>query len=70
MPKRTDLPAGTAQAFNEWMRRFIDEPQRFKSEWDSVTDYIREKLAGQTPSYGDCCARYLAELLRGIETDD
>ena len=54
-----------AQAFNEWMRRYIDEPDRFKREWQQVEEFKREHADGVVPSYGDRCAEYLQRLMRG-----
>lgn len=51
-----------AQAFNEWMRRYIEEPERFRREWESIEQF---KAEGANPTYGDRCAAYLAELMAG-----
>ena len=49
-------------AFNEWMRRYTDEPERFARDWQIVQEFLATS-DGQTPSYGASCAEYLAELL-------
>lgn len=54
----------TAQAFNEWMRRFIEEPERFAREWQSVEEFKRDEAAGKEPDYGETCAAYLSQLKR------
>lgn len=52
----------TAACFNEWMRRYIDEPERFSREIQDVQDFLRAEASGQEPSYGAECAAYLAKL--------
>ena len=51
-----------AKCFNEWMRRFIEEPERFAREFQSVTEFQREEAEGKEPSYGESCAGYLTQL--------
>ena len=51
-----------ATAFNEWMRRYTEEPKRFAREWQTVSKYLAEKSAGETPSYGTCSAAYMLQL--------
>lgn len=51
-----------AKAFNEWMRRFIDEPERFKREFEEVGAFLAEEADGAEPSYGERCASYLAQV--------
>jgi len=53
----------TAAAFNEWMRRYTEEPERFEREWVTVKKFLDEEAAGKTPSYGEECAAYLAWLI-------
>jgi hypothetical protein len=48
--------------FNEWMRRFIEEPARFTQEFEAVLAFLQEEQAGQVPSYGDECVAYLLWL--------
>ena len=55
-----------AAAFNEWMRRYIEEPDRFDREWQSVGEYIQETSEGKTPSYGESCAAYLSRLIEEL----
>jgi hypothetical protein len=52
-----------AEAFNEWMRRYIDEPARYLREWETVEEFKREDAAGETPTYGEVCAAYLQALM-------
>jgi hypothetical protein len=59
--KRTD-----AQAFDEWMRRYIQEPERFKREFEDVEQFVREGgTEGQDTTYGQNCAEYLRRLREG-----
>lgn len=51
-----------AKAFNEWMRRYIEEPERFEREFRAVENFKREESEGAEPSYGEACAAYMAQL--------
>ena len=51
------------KAFNEWMRRYIEEPERFEREFQSVDRFLKDEAEGQEPTYGDSCARYIEELV-------
>lgn len=55
-----------ADAFNEWMRRYIDKPERFEQEWQTVGKVLAEKAAGQTPSYGAQSAAYVETILSDL----
>jgi len=52
-----------AAAFNEWQRRFIEEPDLFKEQWASIKRTLQERADGVEPSYGANCASYLESLL-------
>jgi len=52
-----------AQAFNEWMRRYTDEPERFAREFKVCGEFLDEVAHGEEPSYGERCAAYLAGLM-------
>jgi hypothetical protein len=52
-----------AAAFNEWMRRYIEEPERFLREWQTVERFQAEANGGREPTYGERCAAYLEELM-------
>lgn len=64
------MPRTRAQAFDEWMRRYIHEPDRFEAEWRTITTFLQENDAGSEPSYGQKCDAYLADLERGDEKSD
>ena len=51
-----------AAAFNEWMRRYIEEPEKFASDWEAIRTFLAEEQEGQEPTYGEQCAAYM-ELL-------
>ena len=52
-----------AQAFNEWMRRYTEEPERFKCEWETIVQFLEETKSGAPTLYGECCADYLLNNL-------
>lgn len=49
-------------AFNEWMRRFIEEPETFQRDFQSVQEFVAESAEG-VPSYGADMSAYLAALM-------
>ena len=52
-------------AFNEWMRRVIDDPEDFAQQLASVQQYLAELNVDEvTPTYGATCRAYLVELIR------
>ena len=57
-----------AAAFNEWMRRYTDEPERFLREWQVVQQFLAEDAKSGTPTYGNTCEAYLAELITEIRS--
>ena len=56
-----------AEAFNEWMRRFTEEPSAFQQQFQSCVEYLAAAQNGEEPTYGETCAAYLYELM--IEDD-
>lgn len=52
-----------AQAFNEWMRRFTDEPERFAREFQTCGEFLAQEANGEEPTYGAKCEAYLTELM-------
>ena len=61
------MPEKTAAAFNEWMRRFIEEPLRFKREFEDVCEYLSNVSDGQEPSYGAECVAYLESIISELD---
>jgi hypothetical protein len=54
------------QAFDEWMRRYIEEPERYAREFQSVSEFVAEGgKDGAETSYGRECAAYLEQLMSG-----
>jgi len=51
------------KTFNEWMRRYIDEPDRFSREFQTIQDFLTDENAGREPSYGETCSAYQFKLL-------
>lgn len=53
----------TVKMSNEWMRRFIEEPEKFAREFESVTSFLKDEAEGREPNYGERCAAYIFSLL-------
>lgn len=51
-----------AACFNEWMRRFIEEPGRFEQEFETVNKFLADEAGGQKPSYGAACTALMNKL--------
>lgn len=62
LPKNTDL------AFNEWMRQFIEEPEKFKQKTREVKDFMAADLENRTPTYGETCVALIEELLDEVNS--
>lgn len=52
-----------ANAFNEWMRRYTEEPEQFEREWQSVAEFLQQQADGVEPDYGVTCAAYMQKLI-------
>lgn len=57
-----------AAAFNEWMRRYIEEPEKFTREFQVINRFLREEADGKTPTLGDRSAAYLDQLIQEIQS--
>lgn len=55
-----------AKAFNEWMRRYTQEPSRFGREWQEVSEFLKAEADGREPEYGQVCAAYLDHLMTQV----
>jgi len=55
-----------ASAFNEWMRRYTDEPERFERDMVTVKAFLAAEAANETPSYGRDCAAYLVNIAQEL----
>lgn len=60
---RSMSAADIKRTSNEWMRRYIEEPDKFAREFQAVQDFLTDEAAGVEPSYGDTCASYMLKLL-------
>lgn len=49
-------------AFNEWMRRYVEDPSAFMAEFESVIQFQKDKQDGAEPSYGQISAAYMFQL--------
>jgi len=56
-----------AVVLNEWMRRYIEEPDKFSREFEAINLFLSEDGRGVKPSYGDTCAEYMIKLNYEIE---
>jgi hypothetical protein len=54
---------------NEWMRRYVEEPERFESEFKVVQLFLAESHVGKEPSYGEECTAYLQLLRSQLRTE-
>jgi hypothetical protein len=52
-----------AAAFNEWTRRYIEDPKKFQSEWETIRVFLEQSARGVEPDAGAECAAYLVKLI-------
>lgn len=57
-----------ARLHNEWMRRYIEEPETFQREFEAVLSFITDESNGVEPSHGEECVAYL-KLLASQEVE-
>lgn len=60
---RTIAAPDLVRTNNEWMRRYIEEPEKFSREFEAVNDFLTDEASGVEPSYGQICAAYQFKLL-------
>jgi hypothetical protein len=60
----------TVRVNNEWMRRYIEEPERYAREWQSVVEFKADESEGREPEYGERCEAYERQLRRELLTRD
>ena len=65
-PDRTMTETDIARTLNEWMRRYIAEPEKFTREFQTVTAFLVSTSKGEVPDYGERCAAYQFYLLDEI----
>jgi len=51
-----------AKAFNEWMRRYTEDPAGFEAEFQTVIEFLSEQASGEPPRYGEECAAYMFKI--------
>lgn len=58
------------RATNEWMRRYIEEPEKFNREFETIGLFLAEENANIQPSYGERCEAYLEKLVEELVAAD
>lgn len=61
-PEKPVTQAVLATCLNEWMRRYIQDPQRFEAECTAVLAFIKDQHDGVEPDYGTSGAAYLQQI--------
>ncbi len=61
------LPEGTADAFNQWMQDYINNPEKFMRDWQTITEF-RDTDDGAEPNYGKQCVALLERYIGISET--
>ena len=51
------------RGFNEWLRRYEDEPERFEHEVKTLKQFRADEAVGDEPEYGRDCVPYLHKIL-------
>lgn len=59
-------PMQLAKVFNEWQRRYKEEPEAFESSWASMKRFIAEEEAGEEPSLGVGNAEYAMSIAKDL----
>lgn len=60
---RTMSAADMIRTSNEWMRRYIESPEKFARDFQSVTQFLADTAQGREPDYGERCTAYQFVLL-------
>ncbi len=58
-----------ALAMNEWMRRYIEDPEKFEREFQSIDLFLKQEAIHAEPSYGDTCSAYMMKLHKELQDD-
>ena len=53
----------TAEHFNKWMDDYIENPEKFARDWQTVGKHVEERMEGVEPTYGDLCLAYLEQVV-------
>lgn len=51
-------------AFNTWMEDYCGNPERFQKTSTSAIEFLKEKLEGKEPSYGESCVALMNEYIK------
>jgi hypothetical protein len=51
-----------APAFNEWLRRYTENPEQFEAQFRTIERAKAELAEGKEPSYGEVCVEYLGQI--------
>lgn len=54
-------------AFNAWMEDYCNNPEEFAKIENEALKFLREKLDGKEPSYGDVAAATFEQYLSQVE---
>ncbi|EJO29606.1 hypothetical protein [Achromobacter marplatensis] len=52
-----------AQAYNQWMQDYTDNPKAFEAIEESASRFLAERQDGAEPSYGERSAAVLAAYM-------
>lgn len=58
-----------AQAFNQWMLDYTENPEAFEDIKKSADRFLAERKDGLEPSYGERCAAVFAAYLEKLAAD-
>ena len=53
------------RAFNEWMRRYTEEPEKFEAEFRTVNRFLEESKGGE-PTYGERATALLESIANDL----
>jgi hypothetical protein len=56
-----------AEVFNEWMRLYIDEPEKFQSSWTSMKEFLLQEDQDLEPTYGTECAAFVFKIAESLD---
>jgi hypothetical protein len=68
--ERTMSAADMSRTSNEWMRRYIEEPEAFQREFQSITQFLKDEADGREPDYGERCTAYQFKLLEDLNASN
>lgn len=72
MTEKTMSAADMSLTSNEWMRRYIEEPEKFEAQFRTVSGFLAEQSEGKELTYGERCTAFqffLLDELSGPQTN-